>query len=60
MSEGKCVYTFPDADFEGLIDAEAGDNSTKGFTLTYKSKEACNGDKTKKFSFKINAICSKT
>lgn len=59
MTGGKCVYSFSDADFDGLIDQEAGDNSTKGFTLTYKSTEPCTADKSKKFSFKINAVCSK-
>lgn len=60
MTGGKCVYSFTDADFEGLEDKEAGDNSTKGFTLTYKSVQDCTADSSKKFSFRINAICSKS
>jgi len=60
MTAGECKYSFTDADFTGIANETDDSDSTKGFALTYKSKEACSSDATKKFTFKINAICSKT
>lgn len=47
MTEGECIYTFSDANFTGIANETDDSDSTKGFQLTYKSKERCTNDASK-------------
>jgi hypothetical protein len=47
MTGGECIYSFSDADFTGIANETDDNDSTKGFALTYKSKERCTSDANK-------------
>ena len=49
-SQSKCQYSFENAEFNVVDD----DN----FSLTYKSKQVCSLDATKKFLFVLSGQCS--
>ena len=58
-STGKCLYSFENSEFTGIVDSDSEANLTKGFDLAFESKEACVGDSTKNFTVTFKAYCMK-
>jgi len=58
IEDGVCKYTFMNSKFDGVktLDEKTGYDTTTGFSLTWTSEEACNGDE--KFTFTINNVCN--
>jgi len=57
ITERVCKYTFDGPMFEGIPDTDPKKKMMKGYSLTYKSGEACEGDK--KFQYKMNILCNR-
>jgi len=56
ITKRECKYAFYGPMFQGIPDTEK-KNKMKGYSLTYTSEKACEGDK--KFQYKMNILCNK-